>query len=177
MVLVDLGGHSLVGGEGSGAVLDDPGPHVLPEVDQVDLGVADDLAVPASGALVHGVHELGAEGDLPLEESVEGAGAGLVQLVDVIDLPSGGHGLPGSLVVGLADVDAVSALQACGEHLLHAGELDELGFLDFDLYHVADPPDMCWAAIRRPSVTASSRVRGYITVIGAPEGDPGTVGA
>ena len=120
----------------------DPGPHVLPEVDQVDLGVADDLAVPASGALVHGVNELGAQGDLSAQEPVEGPGADLVQLVDVVDLSSGRDGLPGGLVVGLAHVDAVSALQAGGQDLLHAGESDELGFLDFDFYHVAVPPDM-----------------------------------
>ena len=142
VALGDLCGHSLVGGEGSGAVLDDPGPHVLPEVHQVDLGVAHDLAVPAAGALVHGVDELGAQADLSSQQAVQCSGSDLVELVDVVDLSSGGDGLPGGLVVRLADVDAVSALQACGQHFLHAGEFDELGFLDVDLYHVAVPPDM-----------------------------------
>ena len=133
--LFDLGRHALVGGEGSGAVLDDPGPHVLPEVHQADLGVAHDLAVAAAGALVHGVDELGAQGDLPAHQAVKGAGSGLVELVDVVDLTAGGDGLPGGLVVRLADVDAVSALQAGCQDLLYAGELDELRFLDFDLDH------------------------------------------
>ena len=132
MALADLRGHSLVGGQGSGAVGDDPGPHLFPEIHQVDLGVADDLAVSAAGALVHGVDELGAEGGLPSEETVQGAGPGLVQLVDVVDLSPRGDGLPGGLVVGLAHVDAVSALQACGQDLLYAGELKELrdGYFD-----------------------------------------------
>ena len=133
--LVDALAHVLVGGEGSFAVLDDPGPHVLPEVDQVDLGVADDLAVPAPGALVHGIDELGAEGDLSAEKAVEGSGADLVQLVDVVDLSPGGDGLPRSLVVGLADIDAVSTLQAGCENFLDTGEFDELRLLDVDLYH------------------------------------------
>ena len=75
--------------------------------------MADDLAVSASGALVHGIDELGAELDVPSQELVLGTGSDLVELGDVVDLSPGGDGLPRCLVVGLAHVDAVTALETC----------------------------------------------------------------
>ena len=73
--------------------------------------MADDLTVSTSGTFVHGVDELGGECDLPLQDLVLETDSGLVELGDVVDLSPGGDGLPRSLVVCLAHIDTVSALE------------------------------------------------------------------
>ena len=120
VVLGDTDGHGLVCAERTYSFLDHPSPDGLPEFDEGDVCVADCLAVSASGALVDGVDEVGAERDFPPQGFVEGALN--VDLVQVVDLSPGGNGLPRGLVVCLADSDAVTALYAGSELFLNMGD-------------------------------------------------------
>ena len=124
--LGDFLSDSLVDGERCDALLDEPGPDVLPEFDEFDLGVADLLAVSASGTFVDRVDELGRDGYLPSEDLVHESKTSLVELVEVVDLSSCGDRLPGGLSVSLADVDTVTAHLTLDQLPGDPGEVDRL---------------------------------------------------
>ncbi len=83
-------GYLLVGGQRTVVVLHQPCPEVLPELDELDLAVAYRFAVPASGALVNRIHEVGVHDRFPSEEGVHGSEPFDVQLLKVVYLPPGG---------------------------------------------------------------------------------------
>ena len=122
----DLLCDSLVDGKRCDTLLDEPCPYDLPKLYELDLGVTDLLTVSASSTLVHCVNEIGGDGCLSSDDLIDESESGLVQLVQVVDLSSRSNGFPGSLPVGLTDVDTVTAHLTLYEFPSNSWESDSL---------------------------------------------------